>query len=161
MGFISVKFLGQEYQVSEAINEFREYDEILTPNREKIISTLSNDIKDAPYDGKFGDSTPDSVYNNAAKYQHLMEECATVLVNKLYEIGVYDVTADELLSQTTGISDLTALRDTTLQTMLTEGRKYVELKNAGLERAYQSAVSQITGSGWMVFSSSITTLMIN
>lgn len=161
VGFVNVKFLGQDYQVSEAINEFRDYDEILTPNREKILSTLSQDVKNSPYSWSFNDNTPDLVYNNAAKYQQIMEDCATVLVNKLYELGVYDVSSDEMLKQTTGIQELIDLRDVSLQTMLSEGKKYIELKNMGLERAYKSAASQITGSGWMVFSSSITTLMIN
>lgn len=161
MGYVTVKFLGEEYQVPEAINEFLHYDELLTPVRLKMLNTLQQDIKRDSRQMKFGEGTTDHVVNNAMVYQKLMEECANVLVNKLFALGIYDVTATDLLGTVTSIADLNELKMNTLQNMLAEGRRYVDMKNRGIERAYRSAASNITGSGVMVFSSSITTLMIH
>lgn len=161
MGYVTVKFLGEEYQVSETINEFLHYDELLTPVRVKMLKALSQDIKRDSRSMTFGDETPDYVDRNARAYQKLMEECASVLVNKLFSLGIYDVTANDLLGTTTSIADLNEMKMKTLQTMVAEGRKYVDMKNRGMEHAYRSAASNITGSGVMVFSSSMTTLLIH
>ena len=160
MGYVTLKFLDKEYQVSEAVNEFFHYDELLTPMRSKIIQTLSQDIKNAT-SLTFGDHMPDYMICNIGEYQKLMRDCADVLVNELFVLGIYDVTADNLLETTTAIADVKELGMTSLQNMLSEGRRFVEMQNAGIERAYRSAASNITGSGLMVFTSSIATLMLH
>lgn len=161
MGYVSLKFLGKEYEVSETVNEFLQYDELLTPMRSKIIQTLSRDIKKDATGLTFGDHMPDYMMRNISVYQKLMRDCADVLVNKLFALGIYDVTADNLLKTTTAIEDIKELGMASLQNMLSEGRKFVEMKNAGMERAYRSAASNITGSGVMMFTSSIATLMLH
>ena len=161
MGYVTVNFLGEQYQVSETINEFLHYDELLTPVRVKMLKSLSQDIKRDSRSMTFGDETPDHVDRNARAYQKLMEECADVLVKKLFALGVYDVTVNDLLATSTAIADLNDMKMKILQTMVGEGRKYVDMKNRGMEHAYRSAASNITGSGVMVFSSSITTLLIH
>lgn len=161
MGYVTLKFLGKEYQVSETVNEFLHYDELLTPMRSKIIQTLSNDIKKDAIILTFGEHMPEYMMRNVGVYQKLMRDCADVLVNKLFALGIYDVTADNLLETTTSIADIEELGMDSLQNMLSEGRRFVEMKNAGMERAYRSAVSNITGSGSMVFTSSIATLMLH
>lgn len=161
MGYVTVTFLGETYQVSETINEFLHYDELLTPVRVKMLKALSDDIKRDSRYMTFGEETTGYVDRNARSYQKLMEECADVLVKKLFALGVYDVTANDLLATSTAIADLNDMKVNILQTMIAEGRKYVDMKNRGLEHAYRSAASNITGSGVMVFSSSITTLLIH
>ena len=161
MGYVTLKFLGKEYQVSETVNEFLHYDELLTPMRSKIIQTLSRDVKKDAIGLTFGDHMPDYMMRNVGVYQKLMKDCADVLVNKLFALGIYDVTADNLLETTTAIADVKELGMASLQNMLSEGRRFVEMQNAGIERAYRSAASNITGSGLMVFTSSIATLMLH
>lgn len=161
MGYVSVQFLGEEYQIPEAINDFLHYDELLTPIRVKIIQRLSQDIRKDALQLTFGDKIPDYFENNANVYKNFMKECADALVNKLFSIGVYDVTANELLDKASSIADIDELKMKTMNDMLAEGRKFVEYKKAGAESAYRSAASKITGSGVMVFSSSISTLMIH
>lgn len=161
MGYVTVKFLGEEYQVSETINEFLHYDELLTPVRVKMLKSLSQDIKRDSRSMTFGEETPDYVDGNARAYQKLMEECADVLVKKLFALGVYDVTANNLLAKSTAIADLHKMKMNILQTMIDEGQRYIDMQNRGVEYAYRSAASNITGSGVMVFSSSITTLLIH
>lgn len=161
MGYVTLKFLGKEYQISETVNEFLHYDELLTPMRSKIIQTLSRDVKKDATGLTFGDHMPDYMMRNVGVYQKLMKDCADVLVNKLFALGIYDVTADNLLETTTAIADVKELGMASLQNMLSEGRRFVEMRNAGMERAYRSAASNITGSGLMVFTSSIATLMLH
>lgn len=161
MGYIPFNFLGEKYQISEAINEFLHYDELLTPIRVKILNALSQDIKRDSCQLRFGEEMPGHVENSAKVYIKFIEESANILISKMFALGIYDVTADELLSSITSIADINELKMRTLNTMLVEGQKYVDMKNRGVERAYRSAASNITGSGVMVFSSSITTLMIH
>lgn len=160
MGYTTVKFLGEEYQVSEAINEFLHYDGLLTPIRVKMLKSLSKDIEQDVRYMIFGDETTDRVHRHTCSYQKLMEECVDVLVKKLFELGVYDVTANDLLSTSSAIADLNNMEMKILQTMLAEGQKYADMRKRGMEHAYKSAASNITGSGISVFSSSITTLLV-
>ena len=147
MGYVTVKFLGSEYQISETINEFLRYDELLTPIRVRILNSLSQDIKRDSRQLRFGEEMPNHVENSAKVYIRFIEESANVLVNKLFALGIYDVTANELLDSITSIADINELKMNTLNPMLSEGRKYVDMKNRGVERAYRSAASNITGSG--------------
>ena len=146
MGYVTVKFLGAEYQISETINEFLHYDELLTPIRVRILKTLSQDIKRDSRQLTFGEETPGHVENSTKVYLRFIEESANVLVNKLFSLGIYDVTANELLDSITSIADINELKKRILNVMLSEGQKYVDMKNRGVERAYRSAVSNITGS---------------
>ena len=45
MGYITVKFLGEEYQVPESVNEFLNYDRLLNPMREKLLKAMTDDLK--------------------------------------------------------------------------------------------------------------------
>ena len=161
MGYVTLKFLGKEYQVSEAVKEFLHYDELLTPMRSKIIQTLSQDIKKDAAGLTFGPHVANYVMHNVDVYKKLMRDCADVLVNELLTLGIYDVTTDNLLETTTEIADVEKLGMTILKSMLSEGDRFVKMKSAGMERAYKSAASNITGSGLMVFTNSIATLAIN
>ena len=44
MGYVVVKFLGDEYQVPEEINEFLSYDKLLNPMREKALKKFSEEV---------------------------------------------------------------------------------------------------------------------
>lgn len=160
MGFVTINFLGEEYKVSEAINEFLHYDELLTPIRVKIINALAEDIsRDSRV--RFGEGLATHVNDVAGTYINFIRESANLLVNELFALGIYDVTADELLTDISSISDIGNLSLNTLNTILSNGRRLVNLQEAGINQAYRSAASNITGSGVMVFSSSITTLLVH
>lgn len=45
MGTVTVKFLGEDYQISEAVREFLEYDQLLTPIYSRIIQSINSDIQ--------------------------------------------------------------------------------------------------------------------
>lgn len=160
MGNVTVEFLGEEYQVSETINEFMSYDQLFTPMRTKLLNMISINIKkDTRL--SFGEHVPDYVRNNINQYKKIVEESAELLINKLLELGIYDVTINDLLSDITTKEDLSKLETVTLYKILNEGQKFVDMKNAGMERAYSYAASNITGSGVMLFTSSLSTLMIH
>ena len=122
MGYIPVNFLGEKYQISEAINEFLHYDELLTPIRVKILNALSQDIKRDSCQLRFGEEMPGHVENSAKVYIKFIEESANILISKMFALGIYDVTADELLSSITSIADINELNMRTLNTMLVDGQ---------------------------------------
>ena len=161
MGLVAVKFLGEEYQVSETINEFLSYDTLLTPMRIKMLNTAIADIKEDSHLSWNGDTMTDHIHGTADKYRKMIEDSAELLVKKLLELGVYDVTSNELLKDITSISDINIIENNTFATLLEEGHKIADMKKAGIERAYHYATSNITGSDVRVFTSSFATLMIN
>ena len=160
MGYINVKFLGKSYQVSKTINEFLQYDELLTPIRTKIIQELSKRIGEISAKAKFGEEMTDYMESICSSFKKIMTEGCQLLVDKSLSLGVYDVTLDSFLKNTTSFADIEQLSLNTMEEMLSEGRKYVAMKNAGIELAYKSAASNITGSGVAIFTSSIATMML-
>lgn len=161
MGYVTVKFLGEDYQVSETVNEFLSYDTLLTPMRIKILNTATADIKRDSRLSWNGDTMTSHIHGNADKYRKMVEDSAELLVKKLLELGVYDVTSNELLKDVTTITNINRIENNTYATLLEEGHKIADMRNAGIERAYHYAASSITGSGVRVFTSSFATLMIN
>ena len=160
MGYVTLEFLGKEFQVSEAVKDFLHYDQLLNPVRAKTLQMLSQDIKRDATRLTFSAETSYHLQNRTAAYQKLLEECAEVLVNELFARGVYDVSPKELLSQVSYAQELENLVEDTMTTVLHEGQRYSDMQDRGIERAYRSAASNITGSGVTIFTSSITTLML-
>ena len=158
---VTVKFLGEEYEVSETINEFLTYDTIFTHMRTEILNSIMADIKKDAYTVLNADTIMDHIHNTTIKYRKIIENNTEVLVKKLLELGVYDVTASELLEDGTAIANINILEKNTLYTLLEEAKKLLNMQKAGIESAYNYAARNITGSGVRVFTSSFTTLMIS
>lgn len=161
MGYVTVKFLGEEYQVSETINEFLDYDKLLTPIITKMLNMITSDIKNDSKLSWDGNTITNHINEITNKYRKIVEDSADLLVKKLLELGIYDVTANDLLKDVSSITDINRLENNTFATLLEEGQKIVDMKRAGIERAYHYAANSITGSGVRVFTSSFSTLMIN
>ena len=161
MGFVTVKFLGEEYQVSETINEFLSYDTLLTPMRIKVLNTATEDIKRDARLSWNADTMINHIHYTVDEYRKMIEDSVELLVKKLLELGVYDVTSDELLKDVTTIADIDKIETDTFATLSEEGRKIDEMQTAGIERAYYSATSNITGSGMAFFTNSFSALTIN
>jgi len=161
MGYVTVKFLGEEYQVSETINEFLSYDQLLSPVRTKMLNAIMADVKKDSRLSWDGNTMASHIHNTTNKYRKMMEEGTELLVKKLLKLGVYDVTSNELLKNVTSIGDINDMEKRTFSTLLEEGQRFVDMKNAGMERAYRYAASNITGSGVRIFTSSFSTLIIH
>lgn len=159
MGYVSVKFLGEEYQVPETINEFLRYDQLLSPIMKKSLSMLSRDIEDDATRRWVGDMS--HVLDTTERYISLVNEGIDLLVKKLVAMDIYDVTAKDLLRDVTAIDEITRARDATLRSILSESQKVLELKNTGRMNAYRYAASNITGSGVRIFTSSFAMLMLH
>lgn len=67
MGTVTVKFLGEEYQISEAVRDFLEYDQMLTPIYGKIVQCLSNDIQATSRTMTFDESVVNTIDSLLAK----------------------------------------------------------------------------------------------
>lgn len=161
MGLVTVNFLGEEYQVSETINEFLSYNTLLSSMEIKILKTATADLKRDSCLSWDGNTMENHIHGTADKYRKMIEDSAELLVKKLIELGIYDVTSNDLLKDVTPITDINRIEDNTFATLIEEGQKIADMKNAEIERAYHYATSNITGSGVQVFTSSFASLMIN
>lgn len=161
MGYVTVNFLDEEYQVSETINEFLSYDVLLEPMRKKLLEVMGAQMKsDAKYLVFSGDM-PKNFQRIIGYCEDIVNGTAEIFVNKFFELGIYDVTKESFLDGCTTIEELTEYASGAMQRMLGEAQKFVDMKNAGLERAYNYASQGITGSGVRIFTSSVTALMIH
>ena len=70
MGEVTVKFLGDEYQVSETIKEFLSYDKLLNPIREKILQQFAEDGEIYPLVSFSNDCNVDIDFNECADEIH-------------------------------------------------------------------------------------------
>lgn len=120
MGYVTVKFLGEEYQVSETINEFLDYDKLLTPIRTKMLNTMTSSIKNSTR-MTFGEHLTVYVRGKCDVCSELIDESAEVLVKKLLEVGIYDVTKNDLLNKIITKNEIENLGQATLRKILREG----------------------------------------
>ena len=70
---VTVKFLGEEYEVSETINEFLTYDTIFTHMRTEILNSIMADIKKDAYTVLNADTIMDHIHNTTIKYRKIIE----------------------------------------------------------------------------------------
>ena len=161
MGYVTVTFLGEEYQVSETINEFLSYDTLLNPIRTKMLNTITTDIKQDTRLTFDGNTMVNHIHSASDKYRQMIKDASDLLVKKFIELGIYDITTDNLLSTVNSIGDINNLENLIFSTLLEEAHRYVDMKNVGIERAYNYAARNIIGSGTRVFTGSFSVLMIN
>ena len=164
MGYATVKFLGEEFQVSDAIIDFLKYDKLQTEITQKLMDAEMASIK--TYSRYKPSQFTDLAEQDTEKYRKLVNSIADSLVKELLSQDIYDVTQNDLLKETTFFSAneeyVGEYEKFTLLTKLECTKKYldyVEYQQAGIANAYMNAASNITGSGVSVFSSSFTTLM--
>lgn len=131
---VTVSFLGEEYLIPETINEFLSYDTLLNPIREKMLNEIMTDIKQDTR-CTYG-AAANRIHNTSNKYRQLIKDASDLLVEKFIELGIYDITNDDLLSTVNSIGDINKVENLAFSTLLKEGHRYVDLKNAGLEQAY-------------------------
>lgn len=158
MGYVEVNFLGEKYEVSEAVKEFLEYDGLLSPILQKIVERmtfcLERDSKSAP------SNIWEKVEGDIDALKKIMVDGADLLLKKLLDLGVYDVTVNDLLSNIDIFSQIDNFVLSIGRKLCNEGERFVQLKNQGLERMYNYASSGITGSGIGIFTNSISALMV-
>lgn len=164
MGYITVKFLGDEYQVSESINTFLNYDKLLAQITKKLMDAEMQSIK--KYSRYKPSEFMELAQQETEKYRQLVNEIANSLVKDLLSRNIYDVTKNDLLKDMTIFSTneeyVGEYERFVLKTQLEAKLKYIdyiEYEQTGIANAYMNAASNITGSGVTVFSSSFSTLM--
>lgn len=161
MGYVTLDFLGKEHMVSDSVNKLMYYyTDMMIPLQEKIVEAVLEDIKSDSENLSFGEQLPEYILENTAFYRDILENYVRVLVINLTSYGIFDITSEDLLENSTAMEDLEKLGYATLERMLSEAKKFAQLQQAGLERAYRSSASSITGSGVTVFSNSLTSLML-
>lgn len=159
MGEVTVKFLGDEYQVSETIKEFLSYDKLLNPIREKILQQFAEDIKEIAQTSFMETECVDQVRGIMDKYINFIEKATDIVVKKLFELEVYDITSEYLLQKVPSLECLYRLEKEIIYNITIEGQRIVDMGKVELEKAYQYAGRHIVGSGVQIFTNSSSILM--
>lgn len=157
MGYVTLEFLGEKYEIPEAAKEFLGYDKVIV----KIADTFSAKIVEKKRrDASRGASSwIENAEKDVADYQQAMKAAADRYVDTLIEHGVYDVSWDELVEGIESFDDVRKMTAYSMRQATDGARLVVEAQQAGLQNAYSSAAANIGGSGIMVFTSSVATLV--
>ena len=159
MGFITVKFLGDDYQISESVNDFLNYDKLLIPILNQIVGTVTSNLK---RDSMLRPSASvDNIESDIVAYKKIMTDGADLLLKKLLDMDIYDVTVDDLIKEVTTFENLDNIALESVKKICAEGQQWLNMKKAGMENAYHYAAKNITGSGISIFTSSFSMLMIH
>lgn len=94
------------------------------------------------------------------KYQRVMLEGCTEIINDFAERGIYDVCLEDFISNLSSFNLVAELGENVLRKVNYEMQRLIDAKNKGMESAYKSAASTITGSGIRIFTNSLASLMI-
>ena len=118
MGYVVVKFLGDEYQVPEEINEFLSYDKLLNPMREKALKKFSEEVTRESKGTFMDNDIVEKIHNIIGEHVKLIEYGIDIIIKKLFEKGVYDVTSEYLLQKVSTLEYLYGLEKEILNNML-------------------------------------------
>lgn len=151
MAEVQVKFLGEEYTLPSELKEFVAYLQQFEKVRERLMQMLTKDMR-----GKIWGCNDE----NEEKYRRVMIEEGRKVVAQLAQHGIYSATTRELVEETRGYQMIRRVCQAGLE-------RYREiLTNAvlewkqGYERAYNSAASQITGSGVSIWTNSLSSALL-
>ena len=86
--------------------------------------------------------------------------CCTEIINDFAERGIYDVCLEDFISNLSSFNLVAELGEKVLLKVNYEMQRLIDAKNKGMESAYKSAASTITGSGIRIFTNSLASLMI-
>ena len=169
MGEVTVKFLGDEYQVSETIKEFLSYDKLLNPIREKILQQFAEDGEIYPLVSFSNDCNVDIDFNECAdeiheilsKYVEFADETIDILIKKLFELDIYDITPEYLLQEVPILEYFNKLQEEIFNDVLTESGRIIDMGQIELENAHEYAGRHIVGSGTRIITNSSSALMVN
>ena len=152
MKSISVKFLGEEFSFPADLQEFVKILQYFDSLNEELNPLLLNLMENADY--KSGDEKTMKYFKDP------MTVLAKWVVAKLSEYNIYDVTISELVDNNDGYIKLKEVCDNTF-----EGMKKLTLDSMtewydGYIDAQSNAASKVTGMGFSVWTSSLTSALV-
>ncbi len=151
---VTVKFLGAEYAFPEEVREYYLYwckfNEISNRFKKLISNQMHRGIN------------PEYILEDGVKVYHdLMYKEGMNVISMLAELKIYDVTVDELVENNVGFGMVTDVLKKTLEEYLRIMKEIESEKIDRVERAYQNASSNITGTGVSIWTNSFSTAFVH
>ena len=159
MEYLTVKFLGEEFQVSETIKEYLNYEKIFTPLAENVIKSVMQVIN---HHSLFSPSEiiEKCLNNDMTKYNKIIDDFADVLIKRLINFEIYDITADDITNNGEHKQLILNLTAKTTLKCLQEGQTFLQMKQMGMATAYNYASTNIKGTGFGIITNSFSSLAI-
>jgi hypothetical protein len=157
--YFTVNFLGEKYSVPEDVVTYLHCNADVSKGLLRLLDEASQMVdKYTRLGGQNFFEHMDSILNNL---QNSAKEVIADILEKIVEREIYDVDLDTFMQSITVLKDLQDLISAATIKATYEGKRIVNAKNAGINYAYRSAASNITGSGVRIYTSSFTSLMLH
>lgn len=149
MNSVTLNFMGQDYVIPTDIKKYLDVLQLSEQYTLKLIKKSLELLKSNDYL-----IDPDT-------FSPELRECAEAFVKLLCENDIFSKTADDYMMDNSGYDSFIHVNQQALETR----KKYllddIDQLQSDIDRAYNKAASNITGTGWKVYSSSFLTLAAN
>lgn len=152
MSNVNVQFLGADYSIPEELKEFIGYLHEFEGVHNSLMPLLTSQINKKEYSGG---ADVDFAY-----WKNPLSNAGQKIISKLAKQNIFDVTLDDIVFNNKGYLQLHSVCSETMQGMVNILMSAMENWLDGYERAYNSAASNITGSGVSVWTSSLSSALI-
>lgn len=159
MGNTTVRFLGENFEISDTIKEYLKYEKIFTPYVNELISDV---VKIINNNSRYTPSAviAEQIHKEFPKYYKIMDTFTDKILKKLINCGIYDVTAKDLNDNESHKNMIVNLYTKIATKATEEGQVFLQMKQMGIANAYDYASSQVTGTGFGIITNSFSSLMI-
>lgn len=156
--YYDVRFMGKTYKVPEDAVTFIKSREFVGKELIKLINEASDMIV------RYSDTEAPKFFENfnseINRYHTVMLEACQDIIDDFISRDIYDVSATDFADRLSGFKDVQELGNKVVIKATNAIQKLVDTKKAGVDAAYRSAASTITGSGLHLFTSSFASLMV-
>lgn len=156
--YYDVRFMGKTYKVPEDAVTFIKSREFVGKELIKLINEASDMIV------RYSDTEAPKFFENfnseINRYHTIMLEACQDIIDDFISRDIYDVSATDFADRLSGFKDVQELGNKVVIKATNAIQKLVDTKKAGVDAAYRSAASTITGSGLHLFTSSFASLMV-
>ena len=152
MGNVELTFLGDKYSIPSELKEFVGYLQDFDEMREDVMELLTDQINQRKYTGG---AAEDFIY-----YRDPLTKVGEKVITKLSTNGIFDVTLNDLVFENKGYTLLHDVCKETMQCMVNILLNAMDEWQSGYESAYNSAASNVTGSGVSIWTNSLSSALI-
>lgn len=156
--YYGVRFMGKTYKVPEDAVTFIKSREFVGKELIKLINEASDMIV------RYSDTEAPKFFENfnseINRYHTVMLGACQDIIDDFISRDIYDVSVTDFADRLSGFKDVQELGNRVVIKATNEIQKLVDTKKAGVDAAYRSAASTITGSGLHLFTSSFASLMV-
>lgn len=148
MSTMSVNFLSEKYELPANILQFIEYTKRFENYHEQLIQLTTRCMKQTA-------DTEGMPFPDMDMFSSHLENIAKHVIAELSEAKVYDVSIDDLVKNNEGYKQLLGANIQALQKRYAALLSNIQTVETEYQRAYDQAANQVTGSGVLIWTSSL------